>query len=581
MHDLIIRNGTIVDGTGRSAFRGDVAIDGDRIVRVGGTAGRGLAEIDATGSLVTPGFVDIHTHYDAQVMWDPIMAPSAWHGVTSAIMGNCGVGFAPAAPQRREQLLGIMEGVENIPSAALSEGMKWTWESFPEYLDALEALPRTIDVGTHIPHAALRNYVMGPDCWDVNASQKDIATMAQLVEDGLRAGALGFSANRLPGHKDLQNVSIPGTFAAPGELIAIGAAMQRAGHGVLEVALDPLNLSDPAQWEWMREVSRGHGVPVSYELVQPYGRTDEWRRILELTEAANAEGAHLRAQVANRSIAFFMGWQLAVHPFQTRASWKSIESKPWPEQLRALKDPAFKARLLSDPVQRPLVDNGEITDLFLFGWDKQYPVGERPEYEPSSNDSVAGRARLQGRDAAEFAYDVMLADEGRGLLYIPIFNYSAGNLDAVGEMLQHPATVLSLSDGGAHCLSVCDASLPTFALTHWVRDRKRGCVPVETAVKWQTSDTAALYGLSDRGRLQPGLLADLNVIDLQRLQLGKPYLTDDLPAHCSRLLQSAVGYVATVKSGVITFREGQPTGARPGGVIRGRRGNNSAAGALG
>jgi N-acyl-D-amino-acid deacylase len=580
MHDLTIRNGTIVDGTGRPAFQGDIAVDGNRITSVGPTVDRGRTEIDATGSLVTPGFVDIHTHYDAQAMWDPEMTPSAWHGVTSVIMGNCGVGFAPAGPDRRAQLLGIMEGVEGIPSAALAEGLAWNWESFPEYMDALAKIPRVVDVGTQVPHAAVRNYVMGDRCWDVKASADDIAAMGEIVECGLRAGSLGFSTNRHPGHKDLGNVPIPGTYAAAEELIAIGSSMQRAGHGVLEVALDPAHLADPAQWAWMREVSTKFGVPVSFELVQPPGQDDEWRRVLELTEAANAAGARLRAQIANRSVAYFLGWRLAAHPFQTRASWKAIENKPWADQLKALKDPAFKTRLLSDDIGRPFTGYGGASEWFLYGWNMQYPVGEHPNYEPGPAESVSGLAAAQGRAPAEVAYDAMTANDGTGLLYLPVLNYNGGNLDAVAEMLHHPATVLSLSDGGAHCLSVCDASLPTFALTHWVRDRKRnsGAVSVESAVKWQTYDTAALYGLHDRGRLQAGLLADLNIIDLARLELHKPYVADDLPSHCLRLLQAAAGYVATVKSGVITFREGQPTGARPGCLIRGPQGQRPAAG---
>ncbi len=571
MHDLVIRNGTIVDGTGRPSFQGDIAIDGQRIRAVGAVPDRGREEIDARGHLVMPGFVDIHTHYDAQAMWDPVMAPSAWHGVTTAIMGNCGVGFAPAAVEQRTQLLEIMEGVENIPSVALAEGMRWSWESFPEYLDALETVPRTLDLGTHVPHAAVRNYVMGDRGWDITATADDIAAITRIVEEGLRAGALGFSTNRIPGHQDLKGRPIPGTYAAATELFAIGASMQRVGHGVLEVALDPMNACDPAEWAWMREVSTRFGLPISYELMQIFERKDEWRQVLQLTSDANAAGANIRAQVANRGIAFFLGWRLAVHPFQTRASWKQIEGKPWDEQLEALKDPSFKARLLADEVARPAFDMGGLTDIFLSGWDKQYPMGARPNYEPTAADSVQGLAAAKGCDPAEIAYDAMMADEGSGLLYTPLFNYSGGNLDAVAEMLLHPATILGLSDGGAHCMSVCDASLPTFSLTYWARDRARSRkdFPIEQVVKRQTADTAALYGLLDRGRLLPGLLADVNVVDLSRLELGKPYLAADFPAGCSRLLQAASGYAATIKSGAVTFRDGAPTGARPGGVIRG------------
>lgn len=570
MHQLTIRNGTIVDGSGRAGFRGDIAVDGDRIVSVGPRCKAGETDVDATGLMVTPGFVDIHTHYDAQAMWDPEMTPSAWHGVTTAVMGNCGVGFAPAAPARRQQLLNMMEGVEGIPSAALAAGMPWHWETFPEYLDALGTVPRTLDVGTQIPHAAVRNYVMGERCWDPVYSTSEMSAMADIVEEALRAGALGFSTNRHPGHKDLANVPIPGTFASAEELFAIGRGIQRAGHGVLEVALDPRQLTEPFQWEWMTRISLDFGVPVSFELVQHNARSGEWRRVLELLDAANQKGAHLRAQVANRSVAFFMGWQLDAHPFQTRQSWKSIADKPWSEKLEALRDPHFRAKLLSDDIGRADTHSHDPVELMLHGWDKQFVVGKQPDYEPGPRDSIASLAAARNCSPAEFAYDAMTAHGGSGLLYLPIFNYSSGDLDAVAEMLEHPATVLSLSDGGAHCLSICDASLPTFALTHWARDRTRGSgtVPLETVVKWQTSDTAELYALNDRGQLRAGLLADINVVDMENLALLGPYLAHDLPTGRPRLLQKAAGYRATVKSGKVTFRDGNATGERPGAVIR-------------
>jgi N-acyl-D-amino-acid deacylase len=571
MHDIVIRNGSIADGTGRPIFQGDIAIDGDRIVSVGPAAGPGREEFDATNLLVTPGFVDIHTHYDAQAMWDPEMTPSSQHGVTSVIMGNCGVGFAPAAPDRRNQLIEMMEHVEDIPGKALSEGLRWSWESFPEYLDALDGIPRTIDVGTHVPHATVRNYVMGDRGWDAIPSHEDIETMAMIVEEGVRAGAMGFSTNRSPFHQDAQGVAIPGTHAGIGELMAMGEAMRRAGHGVLEVAGNPNNLLDPVDWEWMREVSIKTGVPVSYELIQPENAREEWRELLMRTDEANAAGAKLWAQISVRSVAFLMNWRLAVNPFFTRASWREIAGRPWPEQLAALKNPDFKRRLLNDPIERPALDAGEISDLMLFGWDRQYPVSEDPNYEPGTAESVAGIALAQKRDPAEIAFDAMMADDGNGMLYLPMFNYAGGNLDDVREMLFHPATVVSLSDGGAHATTVCDASLSTFTLTHWARDRRQGDgpVPVELAVKWQTMETADVYGLADRGRLQPGKLADLNIIDFERLRLHKPRLVNDLPGGFPRLVQDATGYVATIKSGTTTFRHGKPTGARPGRLIRG------------
>jgi N-acyl-D-amino-acid deacylase len=576
MHDLVIRNGSIADGTGRPLFKGDIAIDGDTIVSVGPVAGPGREEIDATDRLVTPGFVDIHTHYDAQAMWDPDMTPSSQHGVTSVIIGNCGVGFAPAAPERRDQLVSMMEHVEDIPARALNEGLPWNWESFPEYLDALAGIPRTIDIGAHIAHASIRNYVMGDRGWDADATDGDIATMAAIVEEGMHAGALGFSTNRSPFHRDHRGIPIPGTHAGMKELMAFGEAMRRSGrYGVLEVAGNPVKLLDPVDWEWMREVSIQTGVPVSYELVQPQNAREEFRELLALTDQANAAGASLYAQVAVRSVALLMNWELSIHPFFTRASWRAIADKPWSEQLAALKDPAFKRQLLNDPIERPALDSGATTDLMLFGWDRQFPVTQVPNYEPGPAESVAGIARALGKDPQEVAYDAITAEDGRGLIYIPLFNYAGGDLEDVREMLDHPATIVSLSDGGAHATTVCDASSPTFTLTHWARDRRNGSgtVPVERAVRWQTMETADLYGLGDRGRLEAGKLADINVIDFEKLNLQKPYVVNDLPGGCIRLMQDAIGYIATVKSGQVTFRNGKPTGQRPGGVIRGARAN--------
>ena len=573
MHDLVIRNGSIADGTGNPIFKGDIAVDGDRIVLVGATAGPAREEIDATGMLVTPGFVDIHTHYDAQAMWDPEMTPSSQHGVTSVVIGNCGVGFAPAAPERREQLITMMEQVEDIPAKALSEGLNWSWETFPEYLDALDRVPHTVDIGTQVPHATVRNYVMAERGWEADATDQEIAQMVEIVEEGLRAGALGFSTNRSPFHQDEKGVPIPGTCASLKELMAFGEAMRRVGHGILEVSGNPVKLLDPVDWEWMREVSIKTGVPVSYELIQPQDAREEWRELLAKTDEVNAAGGKLYAQAAVRSVAMLMNWQLSINPFFTRKSWCELAGKPWPEQLAMLKDPAFKRRLLADPIERPTLDGGPISDLMLFGWGGQYPVRDNPDYEPGPEDSIAGIARATGKDPAEVAYDWMMADEGRGFIYIPLFNYAGGDLEDVREMLAHPATVVSLSDGGAHASTVCDSSSPTFTLTHWARDRTKGSgpVPVELAVRWQTMDTADLYGLGDRGRLQAGKLADINVIDFENLRLTKPYVVHDLPGDCPRLMQKAEGYKATIKSGQITFRDGVATGMRPGSVIRGPR----------
>lgn len=572
MHDLVIRGGTIVDGSGAAAFTGDLAIDGGRISAVGMVAAKGREEIDATGLLVTPGFVDIHTHYDGQATWDPELGPSAWHGVTSLVMGNCGVGFAPAAPDRHGWLIGLMEGVEDIPGTALAEGMSWNWESFPEYLDELERLPRTVDVGTHVPHGAVRAYVMGErGANNEPATATDIKEMADIVQAGLEAGALGFSTSRTVLHRSVDGVLVPGTTADRAELLGIGDGIARAGHGVFEMASD-LNPCGE-EFAWMRDVSIATGLPVSYALLQSPLDDEGWRDQLRRTEEANAAGAKVTAQISLRGTGVLLGWRGTAHPFVTRASWKAIAGLPWAEQYQRLGDPAFKAALLADPVERPAIDLGALTDLLLYGWAMQYPLGDEPDYEPAPADSVAARAARDGRDPAEFAYEVMMADGGAGFLYLPILNYADGHLDHVLELLQHPDTVVSLSDGGAHCGVICDAASPTFMLTHWTRDRTRGAkLGLEAAVKRQTADTAAMYGLGDRGRLAPGLLADVNIIDYARLKLLKPYIANDLPAGGKRLLQRAEGYVATLKAGVVTFREGVPTGARPGKLIRGPRG---------
>jgi len=569
MHDLVIRNGTIVDGTGAPAFTGDVAIDNGRIAAVGMIAAKGKEEIDATGLLVTPGFVDIHTHYDGQATWDAELAPSSWHGVTTVVMGNCGVGFAPAAPDKHDWLINLMEGVEDIPGSALAEGMTWGWESFPEYLDVLARMPRTVDVGTHVPHAAVRAYVMGErGARNEAATPDDIAAMARIVEDGLKAGALGFSTSRTVLHRAKDGEVVPGTYANRDELVGIGEGIKRAGHGVFEMASDLNPCAE--EFEWMEAVSRETGMPVSYALLQALGDNEGWRDQIRRTEEANARGARVTAQIALRGTGLLLNWRGTAHPFVARASWLAIAGKPWAEQWAALNDPAFKARLLADPVAPPGLPLNALSNKLFQGWDSQYRIGDDPDYEPPAEDSIAAIAAREGRDPAELAYEIMMEDEGRGFIYLPILNYTDGHLDHVGELLAHRDTLVSLSDGGAHCGTICDAASTTFMLTHWVRDRSRGAkLSLEQAIHRQTAHTAAAYGLFDRGALKPGLAGDVNLIDLKRLRLLKPYLAFDLPAGGKRLLQKAEGYVATIKSGKVTFREGVATGERPGTLIRG------------
>jgi len=568
-HDLIIRGGTIVDGTGNPRFTGDVAIRDGLISAVGKVSGGATHEIDATGLFVAPGWVDIHTHYDGQATWDAEMAPSSWHGVTTAIMGNCGVGFAPAAPDRHDWLIGLMEGVEDIPGTALTEGLTWDWESFPDYLDALERLPRSIDVGTHVPHAAVRAYVLGdrerpgavPDA-------DDIAKMAALVEEGVRAGALGFSTSRTVIHKSIDGEVVPGTSATAEELVAIGRALGRVGHGVFELASDLR--PEWNEFGWMGAISRETGLPVVFAALQSIARETTLDQQIAEMERENANGAHIVAAIALRGNGVIMAWRGTLHPFRFRPSWLEIEHLPWPDQLARLTDPGFRAKLLAEDNVYPQSDIIHLLRTLAEGWDHLYEMDDRFDYEPQADASIAARAAAKGVSPADYAYDLLTAGDGSGFIYFPILNYADGNLDFLEALQARDDCINSLSDGGAHCGTICDAASPTFMLQHWVRDRPRGGrLTLEAAVKRQSHDTARLYGLDDRGVIAPGALADLNVIDMDALRLEKPWLAFDLPAGGKRLLQRAIGYRYTIKSGVITFRDGAWTGATPGGVLRG------------
>lgn len=569
MHDLVIRGGTVVDGTGAKPFVADVAIDGDRVSLVGEVIAKGREEVDATGKFVTPGFVDVHTHYDGQATWDDEMAPSAWHGITTVVMGNCGVGFAPAKPDRREWLIGLMEGVEDIPGTALAEGMTWNWETFPEYLDELEKMPRTVDVATHVPHGAVRAYVLGDrEKPGAVPTDEDVKQMADIVADGVKAGALGFSTSRTILHRSIDGELVPGTTATKEELIEIGRAMGKVGNGVFEMASD-LN----KEWDefgWMGELSRETGLPVTFAALQSIAKDISLDEQIANMRAENDNGANIVAQIALRGNGIIMAWQGTVHPFVRHPSWVAMEELSWDEKYAKLKDPAFKAQLLSETAEMPEeVDMVPVFMVVTQGWPMQFEMDEDFNYEPQADESIASRAEAAGKSGAEYAYDLMMEDDGKGFIYLPLLNYIDGNLDFLEDLQQADDTVNSLSDGGAHCGTICDAASPTFMLEHWVKNRKRGTLSIEHAIKRQCLDTARLYDLNDRGVLKPGYLADVNVIDMDRIKLGKPWLAFDLPAGGKRLLQKADGYDYTIKSGEITFKGGVVTDKRPGGLIRG------------
>ena len=568
MADLTIRNGLLVDGTGAPARPADVVVDGDRIVGVTepGQGSAGHREIDADGRLVTPGFVDIHTHYDGQATWDPEMTPSGWHGVTTVVMGNCGVGFAPADPARRDWLIQLMEGVEDIPGTALAEGMSWNWESFPEYLDELDSMPRVMDVAAQIPHGAVRGYVMGErGAANEPASAEDIALMSKLVEEGLRAGAVGFTTTRTVLHRAKDGELAAGTTAEVEELLGLGDALGAAGTGVFGVASDMI---DPTpEFDWMIEISRRTGRPVTFGCLQNDVRPEQWRELLDRAADANAAGARIVPQVAGRPACLLFGFESSVHPFITHRAYREIAHLPLAERVAELRTPERREAILSEEVTR-----SGFGAYLLSSFQKLFPLGDPPDYEPAPERSVAAIAAREGRRPEEVTYDLMLGRDGTELLYFPMLGYSHGDFEAMREMLDRDDTVLGLGDGGAHCGILCDASLPTYMLTHWSRDRDRGArCTLEQVVAMQTSRTAALYGFDDRGVVAPGLRADLNVIDLDGLRLSPPEMVHDLPAGGRRLIQRATGFAATICAGEPVRLDDESTGSRPGRLVRSAR----------
>lgn len=563
MRDLVIRGGTVVDGTGRARFFGDVAVDGGRIVSVGRVTDRGRTEIDAQGLLVLPGWVDIHTHYDGQAMWDPLLTPSSWHGVTTVILGNCGVGFAPVRPGTEGFLINLMEGVEDIPGAVLAAGIDFRWESFSQYVDALAATPRVIDVCAQVPHGALRFYVMGERGADHAAAPTpaEIAEMGRLLTEALAAGALGFSTSRTHKHKAADGRPTPGRSAGEPELLGIARAMGAAGTGVLECNAD---FFAPEEFALLRRMVEVSGRPLSVLLLQVDQDPELWRRTLADIRAANRAGLPIMGQVGSRAIGVLMGLDASVHPFAAHPAYREIAHLPLAERVARLRQPELRHRLINE---RPRDEFSQWMDRAIT---RTFELGCPPNYEPDPATSVTARARAEGRNAHELVLELLLQDDGRTLLYHPFENYTGGSLDVVREMLLDEHTVLGLGDAGAHMATVCDASSPTSLITHWARDRVRGgLLPLEFLVRKQTRDAAKAVGLLDRGVLAPGYKADITLIDLAALTLERPELVYDLPAGGKRLVQRARGYRHTFLHGVEVARDDKPTGALPGVVVRG------------
>ena len=572
MHDIVIRGGSIVDGSGAERYTGDVAIDGGRIAQVGGKAGPGNRTIEAEGRLVTPGWVDIHTHYDGQATWDPELAPSAPQGSTTILFGNCGVGFAPARPEHREALIELMEGVEDIPGIALAEGLKWDWESFPEYLVALERLPRTIDMGAQMPHHALRVYVMGERAIRREpATAEDIAEMRRLTEEALKAGAFGFTTSRTDQHKTPSGEFVPGRYSEEDELIGIGRALGSVGTGAFGMISDFGH--EPTEFGSMTTPAKATQRPMWFLLTDrsydPLRRT----RLLEGVKRARAAGAPLTAQVAGRMIGLVLGLSTSLTPFSIRPAFRALDGLPPAERLRRLRDPEVRRAILDEPIDAALLGIlPPLTQQIAKRWDRMYPLGDPPDYEPTPEKSIAAIAQREGRRPEEVAYDYLTGGDGSRLLIFPATNYVTGDLNPVREMLTDEATLLGLSDGGAHCGVICDASVPSFMLAHWTRDRQRGDrLPLEWMIKRQTSETAGFFGFTDRGLLKPGLKADVNVIDYDALRLHTPKIVYDLPKGGKRLIQKVDGYDVTMVSGVPVFEHGEATGALPGKLVRAGR----------
>ncbi len=568
MADLVIRGGTVIDGTGAPPREADVAIEGGRITELGRVAARGREEIDARGRCVTPGFVDIHTHYDGQAVWDSHLAPSAWHGVTTAVMGNCGVGFAPCRAGDRDRLIELMEGVEDIPGPILHEGLDWRWETFPEYLDALDAKPRDIDICALLPHGAVRVHVMGERGLNLeNANQADIARMREITAEAVRAGAFGVSTSRTISHKTLKGDPTPTLRAQEEELKGLAEGLRDAGGGLLELVSD-WNTPDPAtEFGIVRRVVEATGQRVLFSLTARHDRTEAWKELLAMSDAAAAQGLPIRPVFPPRPIGILLGLQGSQNPFSGCTFYKEIAHLPAPQRAAAMRDPAVRARILSED----RITGSNFPLITRLSFERMFPFGAPPDYAPPKEASIAAIAAREGRSAEEVAYDILTANDGADFIFAPLTNFHDYTLSASAECLRHPNAIAGLSDGGAHVGFISDGSFPTFLLTYWARDAKEQVFPVEEIVRRLTSDTARAAGLADRGVLRPGMKADVNVFDLASLGLEAPRMVSDLPAGGRRLLQRARGFDATIVAGAITYRGGEATGALPGRLVRAGR----------
>jgi N-acyl-D-aspartate/D-glutamate deacylase len=562
--DLVIRGGAIADGLGGPLVEADVAIKDGRIAEVGRVGGTGREEIDARGRIVTPGFVDIHTHYDGQAVWDQCFAPSSWHGVTTAVMGNCGVGFAPVRRQDRDRLIDLMEGVEDIPGVALHEGLDWAWESFGDYLSALERKPHDIDFCAQLPHAALRVYVMGERASRLEmATAEDRARMRELTAEAMRAGAIGFSTSRSINHKSVKGTPTPTLRAAEEELLAIALGVKDAGRGVLQMITDFDGEDVDGEFALMRRLVEVSGRPLSFSLMQKHKNPMGWKRVLELTRQARLDGLPMLAQVAPRGVGILLGLQGSRNVFSECPSYQAIAHLPFERRVALMRESGLRATLLREIGESAATPLGQR----LVEFDNIFPFGSPPNYDPGPDQSVAAIGAREGRAPAEVAYDRMMGDDGHGYLYSPFANYAGRSLDACADMIADPSTVIGLGDGGAHVGLVADASFQTFVLSHWAHTARRFDLP--WLVKRQTSDTARAVGLNDRGVIARGMKADLNVIDADALGMAAPHMQFDLPAGGRRLLQRAHGYDATIVSGTVVYRAGVASGALPGRLVRG------------